>query len=164
MVHARLYLGADNSGKLVNRVRNEARHLAEQRNLACVLVDGPPGLGCPVIASITGATAVLVVTEPTLSGRHDLERTLALTDHFNIPAFICVNKWDINPQMTERIEQEAQAAGAASLGRIPYDVAFTQAHSNGRAVVDYTAGPLQRVIKHIWTQLIQAIDTRSDSS
>ncbi|HKL20334.1 MAG TPA: ATP-binding protein, partial [Tichowtungia sp.] len=127
MVHARLGIAAENSGKLVTTVRQQAKQIAEALEAEWLLTDGPPGTGCPVIASITGAGAVLVVTEPTLSGEHDLLRVLHLTRHFKISAFISVNKWDINPDMTERIEGAAAEAGATVLERIPYDTAITQA-------------------------------------
>ena len=112
MVHARLGVAAENSGKLVSTVRREARRIAEEENHPLIIVDGPPGIGCPVIASVTGASLVLAVTEPTVSGEHDLERVLSLTRHFGIPAAVCVNKWDLNPEMTERIENKARQAGA----------------------------------------------------
>jgi MinD superfamily P-loop ATPase len=112
MVHARLGVAAENSGKLVSTVRREARRIAEEVHRSLIIVDGPPGIGCPVIASVTGATLVLVVTEPTVSGQHDLERVLSLTRHFKMPAAGCVNKWDLNPEMTHQIEDEAHRAGA----------------------------------------------------
>ena len=113
MVHARLGVAAENSGKLVSTVRREAKHLADEENYKMVIVDGPPGIGCPVIASLTGATQVLIVTEPTVSGEHDLERVLSLTRHFQIPTAICVNKWDINEEMTQQIEDKARSAARA---------------------------------------------------
>ena len=127
MVHARLGVAAENSGKLVSTVRREARRIAEEGKHPIVIVDGPPGIGCPVIASVTGATLVLVVTEPTVSGEHDLERVLSLARHFDIPAAVCVNKWDLNAEMTERIEEAARRAGARVAGRIRYDRAVTLA-------------------------------------
>lgn len=157
MVHARLGIGADNSGKLVSLVRQKASDIAKEEGLGWVLVDGPPGIGCPVIASITGASAVLIVTEPTLSGEHDLERTLSLTQHFNVPAFVCVNKWDINPDMADRIEQLARTAGAQCVARIPYDPVVTQAQTMGQAVADDPDGPLTETLKEIWKQLCQTV-------
>jgi len=139
MVHARLSVAAENSGKLVSTVRREARRIAEEEDRSLIIVDGPPGIGCPVIASLTGATLVLVVTEPTVSGEHDLQRVLSLTRHFNIPTAICVNKWDINPEMTARIENQARNAGARIAGRIRYDRAVTQAQMQERAVVETEA-------------------------
>ena len=152
MVHARLGVAAENSGKLVSTVRREARRIAEEENHPLVIVDGPPGIGCPVIASVTGATLVLAVTEPTVSGEHDLERVLSLTRHFSIPATVCVNKWDLNPEMTNRIEDKARQAGARVVGRIRYDRAVTLAQMQERAVVE-TEAPCVKDIQHIWKQL-----------
>jgi len=152
MVHAKLGVAAENSGKLVSTVRREARRIAEQENRPLVIVDGPPGIGCPVIASVTGATQVLVVTEPTVSGEHDLARVLSLAEHFNIPAAVCVNKWDINPDMTGRIEDAAHRAGARVAGRIRYDNAVTAAQLQGQAVVDTESRPAED-IRAIWHEL-----------
>jgi MinD superfamily P-loop ATPase len=152
MVHARLGVAAENSGKLVSTVREQARRIAEEQHHPLVIVDGPPGIGCPVIASVTGATLVLAVTEPTVSGAHDLERVLSLTRHFNIPTAVCVNKWDLNPEMTERIEEKARRAGAQVAGRIRYDRTVTLAQMEERAVAE-TGGPCAEDIHHIWRQL-----------
>ncbi len=152
MVHARLGVAAENSGKLVSTVRREARQLAEDHNHNLVIVDGPPGIGCPVIASLTGASQVLVVTEPTVSGEHDLERVLSLTRHFQIPAAVCVNKWDINPEMTEKIEVKASASGTKIAGRIRYDSAVTRAQIEQKAVVEIQAACAEDIIQ-IWKNL-----------
>jgi len=152
MVHARLGVAAENSGKLVSLVRREARRIAEAENRPLVIVDGPPGIGCPVIASVTGATLVLAVTEPTVSGEHDLERVLSLTRHFNIPAAVCVNKWDLNVEMTERIEDKARKAGARVAGRIRYDRAVTLAQMREQAVVE-TEADCVADIQHVWNEL-----------
>jgi MinD superfamily P-loop ATPase len=152
MVHARLGIAAENSGKLVSTVRSEARRIAEWEKRSLIIVDGPPGIGCPVIASLTGATVVLVVTEPTVSGEHDLERVLSLARHFDIPAAVCVNKWDLNPEMTERIEDKARRVDARVVGRIRYDRAFTLAQMQVLAVVE-TDAPCVEDIRGIWSQL-----------
>jgi len=152
MVHARLGVAAENSGKLVSLVRREARRIAESEGRSQIIVDGPPGIGCPVIASVTGATLVLAVTEPTVSGEHDLERVLALTRHFSISAAVCVNKWDLNADMTERIEDKARRAGARIAGRIRYDRAVTLAQMRERAVVE-TEAPCVKDIRHVWREL-----------
>jgi len=149
MVHARLSIAAENSGKLVSTVRREARRVAEARGLGLILVDGPPGIGCPVIASITGASSVLVVTEPTVAGEHDLERVLALCRHFGIPSAVCVNKWDLNEGMAQRIERRAQEQGAESVGRIPYDQMVTAAQLQARAVVEL-GGSAAEAIRGVW--------------
>ena len=152
MVHARLGVAAENSGKLVSTVRREARRIAEEHNHPLVIVDGPPGIGCPVIASVTGASIVLVVTEPTVSGEHDLERVLLLTRYFNIPAAVCVNKWDLNAEMAGRIEDKARKAGARVAGRIRYDRAVTLAQMQERAVVEIEA-PCNEDVQRIWDNL-----------
>ncbi len=152
LVHARLGVAAENSGKLVSLVRQEARRIAEGQGLPLVLVDGPPGIGCPVIASLTGAALVVAVTEPTVSGNHDLERVLALARHFSLPSLVCVNKWDLNAEMTKRIEAKAQSQGAGVAGRIRYDRGVTRAQIEARAVVE-TGGPAATDIEQIWEQI-----------
>lgn len=154
MVHARLAAAAENSGKLVSTVRREARRLAEEMNRSPVIVDGPPGIGCPVIASITGASQVVIITEPTVSGEHDLKRVLELTRHFGIPAAVCMNKWDLNPEASERIENEAVRMGAKPAGRIRYDRAVTLAQMQEKAVVEIDA-PAADDIRRIWNELKQ---------
>jgi len=157
MVHARLGIAAENSGKLVSTVRNEAKKVAASNGSGTILVDGPPGIGCPVIAAITGATAVLVVTEPTVSGAHDMERVLELAAHFQIPAAVCVNRWDLYPEGAERIEARARDQGAIIAGRIRYDAAVTQAQVEGRAVVEL-GGPAADDIRVVWDRVQRWMD------
>lgn len=157
MVHARLGIGAENSGKLVSTVRGQAKQFAQAIQADWILVDGPPGTGCPVIASLTGANAVLVITEPSLSGQHDLLRVLELTRHFKIPAFVSVNKWEINPALTEDIETAATAAGAMVLTRIPYDQSVTEAQLQGKSVVEFNMGSASQSIKTLWEKLCQTL-------
>jgi MinD superfamily P-loop ATPase len=152
MAHARLGTAAENSGKLVSTVRREAKRLAEENGAGLVIVDGPPGIGCPVIASLTGTSQALVVTEPTVSGEHDMERVLKLARHFDVPAAVCVNKWDLNPKMTERIEALAVRLGARPAGRIRYDRAVTLAQMQQKAVVEIDS-PLAEDIRGIWDSL-----------
>jgi MinD superfamily P-loop ATPase len=152
MVHARLGIAAENSGRLVSTVREKAVSLAQSENRPLVIIDGPPGIGCPVIASITGASLVLVVIEPTVSGEHDLERVLALARHFSIPAAVCVNKWDLNPEMTERIENAALLSMATVAGRVRYDPAVTDAQIQERAVVE-SDSPAANDIKQLYDKL-----------
>jgi len=152
MVHACLGVAAENSGKLVSIVRREARRVAEEKGFSMIVTDGPPGIGCPVIASMTGASQVLVVTEPTVSGEHDLERVLKLARHFDIRTSVCVNKWDINPETTERIEKKAESIGAQVVGRIRYDRMVTAAQIQAKAVVE-TDAPSAADIRSIWKSL-----------
>ncbi|NLF24035.1 MAG: 4Fe-4S binding protein [Deltaproteobacteria bacterium] len=149
MVHARLGIAAENSGKLVSVVRSEARRAAKEGGKNLIIVDGPPGIGCPVIASLSGADLAVIVTEPSTAGEHDFERVLALTKHFNLPTAICINKWDINPTLTERIEARARTAGAEVAGRIRYDAAVTAAQLQAKAVVETTAAA-GADIREIW--------------
>jgi len=154
MVHARLGIAEENSGKLVSLVRNQAKQLAETRDLNLIIVDGSPGIGCPVIASITGANMVLVVTEPTLSGKHDLERVAELTRHFAIPTVVCINKWDLYPKIAHEIEQEAQGQDMKVVGMVRYDKAITKAQVVGSSVVEYTGGAVAEDIKSLWRHVL----------
>ena len=157
MVHARLGVAAENSGKLVSLVRREARRLAEEQQRSLIIVDGPPGIGCPVIASLTGASLVLVVTEPTVAGEHDLERVLRLTRHFQLPVLLCVNKWDVNPELAGRIETRARAAGAQVAGRIRYDRAVPLAQMRQQAVVEGQTQGSAHDIRELWEQVKTAL-------
>lgn len=153
MVHAKLGIAAENSGKLVTTVRKAAHKLAEDRKADWLIVDGSPGIGCPVIASITGADGVLVVTEPTVSGLHDLERVLSLTSHFNVPTAVCVNKWDVNPEAGARIQKAAEKQGALVLSSLGYHPSVTHAQVQGKAVVELEESPLVQSIRHLWKDL-----------
>lgn len=153
LVHARLDIGAENSGKLVSLVRKQARKLAEAEASDLILVDGPPGIGCPVIASITGADVVCIITEPTCSGQHDLQRLLTLTQHFKIPTFLVVNKWDINPEMTTTIKHEATKQGVKFLGTIPYDTEVTAAQVAAQTIIERQENPAATAITKVWNKL-----------
>ena len=153
MVHARLGIAAENSGKLVSMVRQQATDLAERTGKSLVLIDGPPGIGCPVIASIGGVDLVLIVTEPTLSGLHDLKRILDVANHFAIPAMVCINKYDINPENTRTIEKYCDEKGIEIGGRIPYDSAVTRAMIHEQSVVEYPCGEVSDAIRRIWGRI-----------
>ena len=120
-VHSQLFAGEENSGKLVSHIKSEARKVAEQSGAELILIDGSPGVGCPVIASLSNVDMVLVVTEPSQSGKHDLERILDLTDHFKILTKLCINKWDLHAEMSDEIELLAERRGVEVLGKIPFD-------------------------------------------
>jgi MinD superfamily P-loop ATPase len=150
MVHARLEPGGENSGKLVSVVRTEAKSIAARDGRDLVLVDGSPGIGCPVIASITGADLVLVVTEPTRSGLHDLGRVAELTAHFNVTTLAVVNKWDLNEELCQQIEREAARQGIRVVGRVRYDDAITKAQIQGLSVVEYADGPVVDDVRQTW--------------
>ncbi|MEX1352536.1 MAG: 4Fe-4S binding protein [Desulfobacterales bacterium] len=159
MVHARLGIAEENSGKLVTLVRQEARKLAEAKNLDLILTDGPPGMGCPVIASIGGASAVLIVTEPTVSGKHDMERVAQLAAHFKIPALVCVNKFDLNLELTREIEKYAEEKEIACLGRIPFDPIFTKAMIQAQTVFEYDGqSNVGDAIRGTWQRLSEKFE------
>jgi MinD superfamily P-loop ATPase len=161
MVHARLGIAEENSGKLVTLVRHEARKLAADRHSALILTDGPPGVGCPVIASIGGASAVLIVTESTVSGKHDMKRVAQLTAHFKIPAMVCVNKSDLNSELTREIEKYAAEKGIACLGRIPFDPIFTKAMIQAQTIIEYNTGSkAEQAVTEIWQRLSTELDLR----
>ncbi len=153
MVHARLGTAAENSGKLVSLIRKNARRLAGEHGIDRILIDGSPGIGCPVIASITGAALVLIVTEPTPSGLHDLTRVGDLTGHFDIPTLVCINKWDINPDVSRAIETHAAAAGMRVVGRVRYDPAVTQAQIQGKAVVEHATTGCVEDMRALWAEI-----------
>ena len=157
MVHARLGIAEENSGKLVSLVRKQGRQLAEERGHDLILTDGPPGIGCPVIASLGGATVVVIITEPTVSGLHDMERVADLASHFKLPGMMCVNKYDLNPEMTGAIELSAVRRNIALLGRIPFDPVFTHSMVQGKNVFEYagqTATTEQ--VRAIWNKIISS--------
>lgn len=153
LVHAKLGIAEENSGKLVAVVRQNAKLLAEKEGLDVILVDGAPGIGCPVISSIAGATAVLVVTEPTLSGIHDMKRVVDLAAHFHIPAFVCVNKFDLNPALTGQVEDFCRQRKLKLMGRIPYDTVVTKAMVQGKTVVEYSSGLVAKEIEKLWRHI-----------
>jgi MinD superfamily P-loop ATPase len=153
MVHARLGIAQENSGKLVSLVRREAKALAVSKRRALLICDGSPGIGCPVIASIAGARMVLVVTEPTLSGLHDLERVAELCRQFNVKTAVCINKADINPEVSNRIAAEAATRGISVLGRIRYDESVTTAQVGRMAVVEHGDSPAAHDIRALWERV-----------
>lgn len=158
MVHARLDVAAENSGKLVTLVRKQARLLAEEQELDLILVDGPPGIGCPVIATVGGADMLLAVTEPTHSGQHDLMRLLELAAHFKVPAAVCINKADLNPDVSERLAASCEERGYPVLGRIPYAPQFTRAQLAGLSVVEHDSSPASLAIRDLWQATRQRLE------
>jgi MinD superfamily P-loop ATPase len=163
MVHARLRPGGENSGKLVTIVRTQAREIAERDQCDLILVDGAPGIGCPVVASITGADMVLIVTEPTLSGLHDFERVQALVRHFEIPALLCINKHDINTAVSERIAATAERLGVRVVGTIPHDTAFVQAQLDGLSVVEYADSSAADHVRRLWRSVTRELGNGTTS-
>ncbi len=159
MVHARLAIAAENSGKLVTLVRQESKKLADEKNLDLIFTDGPPGVGCPVIASIGGASAALIVTEPTLSGIHDMERVVQLARHFKVPAMVCVNKFDLNLDLTRDIQNFAKNEGLPSVGNIPFDPIFTKAMVQGQTIFEYNgSSSAGKAVSEIWNTLSKVLN------
>ena len=150
LVHARLGIAQENSGKLVALVRQQARQLADKEGADYVISDGPPGIGCPVISSLSGANLALLVTEPTLSGIHDLERVLGVCQHFGVPALVCINKYDINEDNTHQIERYCLSQGVEVAARIPFDNTVTKAMVAGLPVVEYSQNGVSHQIEALW--------------
>jgi len=156
MVHARLGVAAENSGRLVTLVRTEAKKIARERTARYLLVDGSPGIGCPVIASLTAADQALIVTEPTVSGDHDLRRVAQLTRRLGVPAAVCVNKWDISPAATDAIRVFAQSNGMTFAGTVRYDKAVTRAQQAEQTVTEYGADGAAMDIRNVWDAVVTA--------
>jgi MinD superfamily P-loop ATPase len=156
-VHAKLGIAEENSGMLVSLVRHNAKLVAEDNGLDLIIVDGPPGIGCPVISAVTGANLVFIVTEPTPPGLHDMQRVAALAKHFNIPAAACINKCDLNPEMSSKIQRYCDETGIRLLGMIPYDNVVTKALVQKKIVVEYGNGAVSEEIKKIWFSLAKML-------
>ena len=153
MAHAKLKTAEEASGKLITVVRNNAKTLAENKNKNLIIIDGPPGIGCPVIASITGVDLVLIVTEPTLSAIHDLKRILGVAYHFKIPSIVCINKSDINIDNTKKIENYCKSNNIDIIGKLPYDNVVTKAMIKQKNVIEYSNGNFSNMILDMWNNL-----------
>jgi len=154
--HAELEAGEENSGKLVTLVKQEARKRGEAEGLSWMLVDGPPGLGCPVISSLSGANFVLMVTEPTKSGLHDLKRVLKLVEHFKLDVGVCINRWDLNVEQSERIEKFCDSEQIPFLGKIPFDEKAVESTVAGIPLVEYSNGAAAQAICSVWNKCLDA--------
>lgn len=155
MVHAQLFPGEENSGRLVTLLKNEAKKLAREKNIDCILSDGAPGVGCPVISSLSGANFVVLVTEPTPSGRHDLERVAALCDHFRVRAGVIINKADLNLDETESIEHYCREKEYSLLAKLPHDPLVTEAMVKGLAVTELGESAIGTEIRSAWKKIEQ---------
>lgn len=160
LIHAQLRPAQENSGKLVTIVKQQARQLALAQGCDLVIVDGPPGIGCPVIAATAGADLALLVTEPTVAGIHDLERILSTVAHFGVPALVCINKYDLNSGKSRGIEEDCAARGIPVVGHIPFDVAVTKAMVQGQPVITYSQGLASQEIERLWTETKRFLDGR----
>jgi len=157
LVHARLGIAQENSGKLVAVVRHQAKQIAEKHGLDYIISDGPPGIGCPVISSLSGANVALLVTEPTLSGIHDLERVLGVCHHFGVQALVCINKYDINEDNTHQIESYCFNQGVKVAARIPFDDVVTEAMVHGLPVVEYSRNGVSHQVEALWEIVSKSI-------
>lgn len=152
-VHAKLGIAEENSGKLVAKIRQVAKELAEKQNSEFVIIDGPPGIGCPVIASLSGVDCALIVTEPTLSGLHDAKRVMDVAGHFNIPIKVVVNKYDLNLSMTKKIEEFCYQRGVPVIGKIIFDEAVVKALIEGKTIIEYPQSVAGDEMQKIWENL-----------
>jgi MinD superfamily P-loop ATPase len=157
LVHAKLGIAEENSGKLVALVRQNAKLICEKEGLEYIITDGPPGIGCPVISSLSGANLALLVTEPTLSGIHDLERVLGVCHHFGVPALVCVNKYDINEENTRHIEKFCNSQGVDLASKIPLDNIVTEALIRNLPVVEYSHNGVSREIERLWENIYRKL-------
>jgi MinD superfamily P-loop ATPase len=153
LVHARLDPGKENSGRLVSLVRTKAMEIAKNDDTEIIIIDGSPGVGCAVIASITGNDIVVIITEPSLSGLHDLERAIALTKHFKITPAVIINRHDLNQEISERIAKMCKSQGVEIIGNIPYTTEFTDAQLAMKSIVEYSDGPAAKELRNIWRRI-----------
>jgi len=153
LFHAHLFAGQENSGKLVTLVKQQGRLRALDEGREYLIVDGPPGIGCPVISASAGADLALLVVEPTVSGVHDLERVLGTTNHFGIPALAVINKVDVNPRRADEIAAFCQAQGIEVAGRIPYDDVVTEAMVQGLPVTVFEDGAVTAELRWVWQRV-----------
>ena len=150
LFHAHLFAGRENSGKLVTTVKQQANVYALDTQASLLLIDGPPGIGCPVISASVGTDLALLVAEPTVSGAHDLERVLATTEHFGVPALVVINKADLNPARSDQIVAYCSERGIEVVGRIPYDTAVTEAMVAGQPVTAFADGAVSLALREVW--------------
>ncbi len=142
-------------------VRNQARIVAKKENVSYIISDGPPGIGCPVISSLSGVNLALLVTEPTLSGIHDLERIIGLCQHFDVPAMVCINKCDVNEENSRRIAEQCQAQGIEVAAQIPFDTSVTEAMIRGLTVVEYSHNGVAGRIEALWNSVLKRLEGRA---
>ncbi|HAS04838.1 MAG TPA: (4Fe-4S)-binding protein [Dehalococcoidia bacterium] len=160
LVHAKLGIAQENSGKLVAKVRQEAKKLAAESGAEYIICDGPPGIGCPVVSSLSGANMALLVIEPTLSGIHDMERVIGVCHHFNIPALVCINKYDINEENSREIERYCKTQNVEVVAKIPFDNVVTEAMVKGIPVVEYSESAVSKEIKSLWQNVLKSLSSK----
>ena len=162
MVHARLGVAADNSGKLVAQVKNSAREVATQEKKDLIIIDGSPGIGCPVVSSLTGAHFVVLVAEPTVSGIHDLKRVYELVKNFKIDAGCIINKSDINPRITDEIKDFLLTENITLISTLPYDESFTESMTMGKVIMENGSGVIQDVLNDSWNKIKELTNKKTE--
>lgn len=160
MVHAKLGIGADNSGKLVAKVKKEAKNLAQETKKEFVLVDGSPGIGCPVVSSLSGANYVILVTEPTLSGFHDMRRVFELIQNFKLPSGCIINKHDVNNEITDSIITFCEKNSIDIISKLPYDESFTAAMTQGKTILEYKDNKINKILIKSWGKLLNSLNKK----
>ena len=158
MVHARLGIGADNSGKLVAKVKKEAKNIAQETGKDYILVDGSPGIGCPVVSSLSGADYVILVTEPTLSGFHDMQRVFELIQNFKLPSGCIINKYDVNEEISEKIVEFCTKNNIDHISNLPYDESFTAAMTQGKTIIEFDNGEIKKILEDSWKKILLLTD------
>ena len=159
LFHAALRPAQENSGKLVTMVKQHARLLAMDEETPLVLVDGPPGIGCPVISAVSGADLALIVAEPSTAGVHDMQRVLQTSDHFGVRAIVCINKADIYPVGVAEIEAFCERQDIGVVGQIPFDITVTHAMVQGQPVTAYQPdSPASQSLREVWRRVVDALE------
>jgi len=154
MVYGRLAPGEENSGKLVNTVREKAKQSAEENGLEIIILDGPPGIGCPVISTLPGVDKVVIVTEPSISGLHDMQRTVEIVQKFSLPAFVIINKYDLNSDMSDQIEDWCRQNRITIAGLLPFDRQMVEAMIMGKSITEFNPdNGISKKIKIIWNKI-----------
>ncbi len=153
LIHAKLNIAEQNSGKLVTLVRNKAKQLAEQKGYSWIIIDGAPGIGCPVIASLSGVDYALVITEPTLSGLHDADRVIKVAKHFNVYSNVVINKYDLNLNITRKIEKYCEKNNIELIGKVSFDKSVVNAMVKSKTIIEYRNSVAKEEINNIWNRL-----------
>ncbi len=162
MVHARLGIAQENSGLLVSALRQQAREIAKKKGIPLIILDGPPGIGCPVIASITNSDALLIVTEPSMSGMHDMERVKSLADQMRVPTYLCINKSDLNQEKTDAMKAFALEHNIKFAGEIPFDREVTASMNANKSLVEFSQGPAAQAMKKVWQNVSKYVNETMD--
>ncbi len=160
LVYAKLGIAQENSGKLVATVRQQAKLIAKKQGIDYILSDGPPGIGCPVVSSISGVNLAVIVAEPTLSGIHDLNRAISVCQHFNVPVMVCINKYDLNEDNSRQIENYCHSQGIEVASKIPFDNVVTEALVKGLPVVEYSDNSVSQQIKALWQSILRLLENK----